>query len=171
MDRVRYGNDSSDRASLAVCRAARPCLSVIGSTSDEPPSGLRQMVMCRRQHRTIAPRRIGWPGVVSSSVPRMTIRLSGRDLDRDQLLLVARSGERVELEPAARSRMTATRDVVRRALERGDAVYGSSTAVGVLKRIGVPSDEAASYASWMIGHHLVYGTVVATAAALLRRRT
>jgi len=85
----------------------------------------------------------------------MTIRLSGRDLDRDQLLRVARSGERVELEPAARSRMTATRDVARQALERGDIVYGSSTAVGVLKRIGVPSDEAAAYASWMIGHHLV----------------
>jgi histidine ammonia-lyase len=85
----------------------------------------------------------------------MTIRLTGRDLDRDQVVRVARDGERIELDPAARSRMTATRDVVRRALERGDAVYGTSTAVGVLKRIPVSAAEAGRYAGWMIGHHVV----------------
>jgi len=85
----------------------------------------------------------------------MTIRLTGHDLDRDQLVRVARDGARVELDPAARSRMTATREVVRRATERGDAVYGTSTAVGVLKRIPVAAEEAGRYAGWMIGHHVV----------------
>ena len=85
----------------------------------------------------------------------MTIRLTGHDLDRDQLVRVARDGARVELDPAARSRMTATREVVRRAIERGDAVYGTSTGVGVLKRIPVAAEEAGRYAGWMIGHHVV----------------
>jgi histidine ammonia-lyase len=85
----------------------------------------------------------------------VTVVLSGRDLDRDQLVLVARAGERVELDPSARARMTRTRDVVRGALARGDRVYGSNTAVGVLKRVGIQPDAADVYAGWMIRYHVV----------------
>jgi histidine ammonia-lyase len=85
----------------------------------------------------------------------MTVRLTGRDLDRDQIVRVARGRERVELDEEARARMTRSRAIVRKALDRGDPIYGSSTAVGVLKRIAVAAPDAGGYASWMIGHHVV----------------
>jgi histidine ammonia-lyase len=85
----------------------------------------------------------------------MTVLLTGRDLDRDQVVRVARGGERVQLDDAARARMTSTRRVLLLALDRGDAVYGSNTAVGVLKRVGVAAPDAEAYSAWMIGHHLV----------------
>jgi histidine ammonia-lyase len=57
--------------------------------------------------------------------------------------------------PDAAKRMRATRAVAERALERGDAVYGLSTGVGVLKRVAVGGPEAAAYARRLIRHHLV----------------
>ncbi len=85
----------------------------------------------------------------------MTVVLTGRDLDRGQLVRVARDREPVTLDPAARARMERTRAIVREALERGDPVYGLSTAVGVLKRVGVPPADAAAYAAGMLRHHVV----------------
>ena len=85
----------------------------------------------------------------------MTVLLTGRDLDRDQVVRVARQREPVELAPEARARMTRSRDIVRAALRRGDLVYGSNTAVGVLKRVGIEPGETERYAAWMIRHHIV----------------
>jgi histidine ammonia-lyase len=85
----------------------------------------------------------------------MTVRLTGHSLDRDELVRVARDGERLELDDAARARMRETRAIVVTAFERGDPIYGATTAVGVLKRVNVPTDETGGYASWMILHHLV----------------
>ena len=61
----------------------------------------------------------------------------------------------MELDAAARARMTRSREVVRVALDRGDAVYGSSTAVGVLKRVDVAAADADGYAASMNRHHVV----------------
>jgi histidine ammonia-lyase len=85
----------------------------------------------------------------------VTVRLTGRDLDRDQVVRVARGGERVELDAATRARMTRSREIVRAALERGDPVYGSNTAVGVLKRVGIAAAETDRYAASMNRHHVV----------------
>jgi histidine ammonia-lyase len=85
----------------------------------------------------------------------VTVVHTGRELDRGQLVRAARDREPVTLDPAARARMARTRAIVRKALERGDPVYGLSTAVGVLKRVDVPAADAAGYASGMLGHHLV----------------
>ncbi|HZC33766.1 MAG TPA: aromatic amino acid ammonia-lyase [Candidatus Bathyarchaeia archaeon] len=85
----------------------------------------------------------------------MTVLLTGRDLDRDQVARVARQREPVELAPEARARMTRSREIVRAALRRGDPVYGSNTAVGVLKRVGIEAGETERYAAWMIRHHIV----------------
>lgn len=85
----------------------------------------------------------------------MTIELTGRDLEREAVVRVARDGEPVRLAEASRAHMTSTRAVVRQALARGDAIYGTTTAVGVLKRVGVAPEAADRYASWMLGHHVV----------------
>ena len=83
----------------------------------------------------------------------MTVPLTGRDLTRRDIVRVARQREPVALDGAARDGMAATHAVVARALERGDPVYGLSTAVGVLKRVGVGSDEAGPYSRRMLRDH------------------
>ncbi|MEO5940309.1 MAG: aromatic amino acid ammonia-lyase [Candidatus Limnocylindrales bacterium] len=85
----------------------------------------------------------------------MTITLTGRDLTRGEVVRVARAAEPVELAASARERMARTRAVVVEQIASGAAVYGTTTAVGVLKRIAVPAADAAGYSSWMLGHHLV----------------
>ncbi len=85
----------------------------------------------------------------------MTVTLTGRDLDRDQLVRVARGRESVALGATARDRMLATHAVVRRSVEGGSAIYGTTTGVGILKRVEVAAADAAAYSSSMLGHHLV----------------
>jgi histidine ammonia-lyase len=85
----------------------------------------------------------------------MTVVVTGRDLTREQLVRVARDLEPVALDPAAADRMAATRSILESALATGAAVYGASTAVGVLKRVAVEPDEASAYANRVIRTHAV----------------
>lgn len=85
----------------------------------------------------------------------MTVSLTGRDLDRASLLRVARRGERVELASEAVEHMRTSRAAVDAALDAGSAVYGLSTAVGVLKRVSVDRDAAGEYSRRMIRQHAV----------------
>ncbi len=86
----------------------------------------------------------------------MTIRLTGRDLDRDAVRRVALTDEPVALADEARARMRETRAIVERALAAGTTVYGLTTAVGVLKRVGLAEvGAAAEYARRMVRDHAV----------------
>ena len=85
----------------------------------------------------------------------MPVTLTGRDLTRDELVRVALAGEPVILDPDAVARMAAAREVVEERLRAGDAIYGGSTAVGVLKRTDVGSGAAGAYSSRMIRQHMV----------------
>lgn len=85
----------------------------------------------------------------------VTVVLTGRSLDREQLVRVARDGARVAIDLDAIARMRASREVVDRALAEGRPVYGLSTAVGVLKRVGVDRDAAGEYSRRMIRQHAV----------------
>lgn len=85
----------------------------------------------------------------------MTVVLTGRDLDRDQVVRVARDGEPVTLDRAARAAMDRTHAIVLASIAAGSPIYGTTTAVGVLKRVGMPAADAAGYSSWMLAHHLV----------------
>jgi histidine ammonia-lyase len=85
----------------------------------------------------------------------VTVLLTGRDLVLDDVVRVARGGEQVALDRGARDHMDATHAVVRTTMAAGSAIYGTTTGVGVLKRIGVGPLDAAGYSSWMLAHHLV----------------
>jgi histidine ammonia-lyase len=85
----------------------------------------------------------------------MTVVLTGHSLDRDAVVRVARDGEVVALDPDARARMERTHAIVLGSIEAGASIYGTTTGVGVLKRVGVPAGDAAGYSSWMLAHHLV----------------
>ena len=102
----------------------------------------------------------------------MTVAITGRDLTRGELVRVARGGEPVRLHDRARARMVATRAVVDAAIARGEPIYGTTTGVGVLKRVGVAASDAAAYSNHMLAHHVVgHGTPVpddVVRAALVR---
>ena len=85
----------------------------------------------------------------------MTVVLTGQDLDRDQVVRVARGGEPVALDLGARAAMNRSHAVVLASIAAGSPIYGTTTAVGVLKRVGVAPEDAAGYSSWMLAHHLV----------------
>jgi histidine ammonia-lyase len=102
----------------------------------------------------------------------MTILIDGGSLTLTQLVRVARGRELVELTPEAVERMRATRAVVERALERGDAVYGLSTGVAERKSVRVADTEQADFNRLLIlGHRVGQGRAApedVVRAAMLR---
>lgn len=64
----------------------------------------------------------------------MTIMLESSALSIDQVVAVARGGERVEIAPTAREKIRAARAVIERAMGDGQAHYGINTGFGSLSR-------------------------------------
>ena len=87
----------------------------------------------------------------------MTISLTGSDLTIEDVVAVARGIETVSLDPGARESMDRAREVVDRALERGDDVYGLTTGVGSLNRVAVTGapGETRSFDRSLIERHRV----------------
>ena len=73
------------------------------------------------------------------------ITLRGDGLTVDDVLAVARTRARVELDPAALIRVRAARDVVDRVLASGESVYGLNTGLGSLSRHHIPLDEIGAF--------------------------
>ena len=82
----------------------------------------------------------------------MSVVLTGTSLTLEEVLRVARAGERVELDPAALERMRRSREVVESALARGEQVYGFSTGVGMRKLFAVREDQARFNRRLVRGH-------------------
>jgi histidine ammonia-lyase len=71
----------------------------------------------------------------------MTVVLTGGALTLDEVVRVARDGERVELHPGTRERMLVARAVVESHLDAGTPVYGMTTGVAARKRHAVRPEE------------------------------
>ena len=67
----------------------------------------------------------------------MSVVLTGTTLTLEDVVRVAREGERVELDPRALERMGASRELVESALAAGEQVYGFSTGVGMRKLFAI----------------------------------
>lgn len=83
----------------------------------------------------------------------MTVVLTGHALTLDEFVRVARDGEPVELSPGALEQMRESRALVERVLERGDAVYGLTTGVGMRKKIRIAASEHGEFNRLMILNH------------------
>ena len=83
----------------------------------------------------------------------MGVILDGERLTLADVVRVARGGERVEVAPDAIARVQAARDVVERAVERSDGVYGVTTGVGVRKRVSVAAGEMDGYNRRLLRDH------------------
>jgi histidine ammonia-lyase len=83
----------------------------------------------------------------------MSVILDGERLTLEDVVRVARGGERVEVTADAIARVQAARDVVDRAVERPGSVYGVTTGVGVRKRVGVAAGEMDGYNRRLLRDH------------------
>ncbi len=87
----------------------------------------------------------------------MTVVLTGTTLTLEEVVRVARGGERVELDTRALERMRASREVVEAALARGEPVYGFSTGVGMRKLFSIEEDQARFNRLLVRGHLVAQG--------------
>src|SRR6202140_5262929 len=106
----------------------------------------------------------------------MTVTLRGAGLTEDQVVAVARHGEKVALAAAARTRMERSRALVERAASSRDPVYGVSTGFGALAGTRVaplrqPELQLALIRSHAAGMGPPVETEVVRATMLLRART
>jgi histidine ammonia-lyase len=85
----------------------------------------------------------------------VSVVLTGSTLSLGELLLVARAGATVALDPEAIERMRRARALADRLLAAGGPVYGLSTGVGVRKRASVAPDEQEAFNARLILNHLV----------------
>src|SRR3984885_14953825 len=91
------------------------------------------------------------------------ITLSGDDLMVEDVLAVARTRARVQLDAAALVRARAARDVVDRVLASGEAVYGLNTGLGSLARHDIPFDEISAFSFAPVADQVsFYGRPLAT---------
>src|SRR5579875_1319301 len=68
------------------------------------------------------------------------------------------AGRPVELGATARQAMTRSREVLERALDRGDAIYGVTRGVGALKTVAVKDDEQEPFnRALLISHRVGHG--------------
>jgi histidine ammonia-lyase len=106
----------------------------------------------------------------------MTVTLRGAGLTEDQVVAVARHGEKVALAAAARTRMDRSRKLVERAATSREAVYGVSTGFGALAGTRIaplrqPELQLALIRSHAAGVGTPVEEEVVRATMLLRART
>ena len=85
----------------------------------------------------------------------MTVELTGETLTLEEVVRVARSGERVVMSVEATERMRDRREIVEEAAGEGTRVYGLTTGVGMRRGATVGADEAAVFNRSAIGGHRV----------------
>lgn len=105
----------------------------------------------------------------------MTVRL-GKPLDFNQVVAVARGGEKVEIEPGAVERVAAARRVVEQAVAADRPVYGITTGIGHLANVRIAAPEAVELQRDIVRSHATavgspLPTDVVRAMMLLKART
>jgi histidine ammonia-lyase len=85
----------------------------------------------------------------------VAVELTGGTLTLDEVVRVARAGERVTLAADAESRMRERRSVVERTLSEGTRAYGVTTGVGMRRDAGVGAEDVRAFNRSAILGHLV----------------
>ncbi len=83
----------------------------------------------------------------------MTVVLDGKSLTIEQVVGVARRGDRVELSPQALERVTACRRMVERKIRQGEVMYGINTGIGEFSETRLSDREVLSFQKYLIYNH------------------
>ena len=71
---------------------------------------------------------------------RQTVTVDGHSLTLEKFVKVARFGAKVRLDPDARERMQASRNLTEKIAEEGRVAYGITTGFGDFQKVAVPEE-------------------------------
>lgn len=83
----------------------------------------------------------------------MPVRITGKNLSIEEVVRVARHGERVELDPAAMERIRTCRAMLQRKLDAREVMYGTNTGIGELSEIVLSDEQVAQFQRYLIYNH------------------
>ncbi len=83
----------------------------------------------------------------------MPVRITGKSLSIEDVVRVARHGERVELDPAALERIKACRAMLQRKLDAREVMYGTNTGIGEMSEIVLNDEQVAQFQRYLIYNH------------------
>jgi len=83
----------------------------------------------------------------------VTVELDGRTLTPEDVVAVAREGDRVGLPDAARERIRESRERVEDVVDSGEAVYGLNTGFGDLVTERIPREDVETLQTNLLRSH------------------
>lgn len=83
----------------------------------------------------------------------MPVIVDGQRLTLENVVAVARHGERVELSPAAVERIRRCRALVERKVEKREVMYGVNTGIGELSEVALSDDQVRQFQMYLIYNH------------------
>ncbi len=75
----------------------------------------------------------------------MSISITGKKLTIDDLVAVARFGEKVELHPDAVTRIKRCRAFIEERIEAGEIMYGVNTGIGEFSEVVLTDDQVGQF--------------------------
>ena len=86
-------------------------------------------------------------------VSLQNVILDGRSLTIDDVARVARNGEKIDLDPAAVSRIDKCRDLLERKIQGREIMYGVNTGIGELAEVVLTPEQAEQYQKYVLYSH------------------
>lgn len=83
----------------------------------------------------------------------MSVVLNGKSLTIEKVVSVARMGEKVEIDPAAETRILRCRKMVEEKITAGETMYGINTGIGEFSETRLSDDEVLSFQKYLIYNH------------------
>lgn len=83
----------------------------------------------------------------------MAIVLTGKDLKIEDLVKVARHGEKVELHPDAIKRMEKCRAMLEKKVDKGEIMYGVNTGIGEFSEVVLTAEQIREFQKYLVYNH------------------
>jgi len=83
----------------------------------------------------------------------MTLIIKGSGLSVEDVVMVARKGEKVELHPDALSRIKKCRLMLENKIKAGETIYGVNTGIGEFSEVALNDDQVQEFQKYLIYNH------------------
>lgn len=83
----------------------------------------------------------------------MSIIITGKNLKIEDVVKVARYGEKVEIHPDAMEKVKACRGMLERKIQEGEIMYGVNTGIGELSEVILNDDQIKDFQKYLIYNH------------------
>jgi len=83
----------------------------------------------------------------------MSLKITGHNLKIEDVVKVARGGEKAELHPDAESRIKKCRQMLEKKIEAGEVIYGVNTGIGNLSDVALKEEQIEDFQRYLIISH------------------